>query len=468
MKKTVVILSLLLIILSFSAPVIAEEYDQSAGETAAVSFDDADESSPFYDDCGYVVDKGIMDLIEVGKFGPTEICTRETLAVALYRMAGSPAAGKDAGFSDVYDEGLKNAVSWGAEKGLIKGVGEDRFAPEGKLSREQFVTFLSRYARSKGADLSKSEKTLPSFTDAADISDWAVDGFIWAADSGIVFGTEDNRADPKAEVSRMQAAAIISRYLKSAPMSYADFKALEPEEQIKVFAGMSGKEIYYLVKESDENWPVTSYDLISPDNAKETIVLYDNNGLHFNLAWPRYGGFTPESIGSIGELKGTLDVSRDGGDGGCSLSYGKNEDGSYPDDSQRSVPKTSATVRTGTFNVDEYIKVVNVINESEDENTVLNALIAMGYEEETAKRFVSDYEKWFTRDEVSGPDNISDGAKLAGLEVEQKYGYYGTTAPWSAGDLDLKGGGCQLNTVFSWGTLCASGIIYDTGTADIK
>ena len=36
-----------------------------------------------------------------------------------------------------------------------------------------------------------------------------------------------------------------------------------------------------------------------------------------------------------------------------------------------------------------------------------------------------------------------------------------------AGDLALEGGAGQLCTVFSWGTLCASGLIYDTGTAEI-
>ena len=51
--------------------------------------------------------------------------------------------------------------------------------------------------------------------------------------------------------------------------------------------------------------------------------------------------------------------------------------------------------------------------------------------------------------------------------MEARYGYYGVTAPWVAGDLNLVGGGGQLCTVFSWGTLCASGLIYDTGTAEI-
>ncbi|MBQ7624424.1 MAG: hypothetical protein IJS65_04025 [Clostridia bacterium] len=256
---------------------------------------------------------------------------------------------------------------------------------------------------------------------------------------------------------------------QSSPVTYEEFKALSAEEQIEAFGKMSGEEIYELVKNSEENWPVTAYDRISPQNAKETIVLFNNNGdLHFNLAWPCYGGYLPESIISLGDLSGTLDVSRDGGDGGYCLSYGKNEDGTYPNDSQRSVPKSSASVRTGTFDVDKYKAVADIVTNGADDDARITALTGMGYDRETAERFISDRAAWLLRDEVAGPDNIDDGAKSAGHTVDKKYGYAGVTAPWKAGDLDLEGGGGQLTTVFSWGTLCASGLIYDTGTAEIN
>jgi hypothetical protein len=120
------------------------------------------------------------------------------------------------------------------------------------------------------------------------------------------------------------------------------------------------------------------------------------------------------------------------------------------------------------MDVDKYKEAVDVITGAENEDDAVTALADSGYTEEAALRLVTDYGKWFLRDEVSGPDNISDGAKSAGREVEEKYGYYGKTAPWNAGGMSLEGGAGQLNTVFTWGTLCASGIIYDTGTAEIK
>ena len=270
-------------------------------------------------------------------------------------------------------------------------------------------------------------------------------------------------------VSCLMIASLAGCAKKGGTLTYEQFKALSAEEQKKTFESLSGSQIYALVEGSDESWPVTDYDLITPENAKETIILVDNQGdLHFNLAWPPYGGFFPESIASIGELSGTLDVSRDGGDGGHSMSYGKNEDGSYPNDSRRSVPKSSASVRTGVMDVGRYLAVIDIVSDGQDDESRISALGELGYDADIAARFIEDAAAFPLRDEVSGPNNINDGALSAGHTVDGKYGYYGTTAPWNAGDLHLEGGGGQLCTVFSWGTLCDSGIIYDTGTAEIE
>lgn len=268
--------------------------------------------------------------------------------------------------------------------------------------------------------------------------------------------------------SKVTQTAEVAQTSETSKMTYEEFKSLSAEQQIDAFSKMSGPEIYYLVANSDESWPVTDYDLISPNNAKETIILVgEGDDLHFNLAWPSYGGFLPETIASMSELSGELDVSRDGGDSGHSSAYGKNEDGSYPNDSQRSVPKTSATVRTGTLDVDAYNIVAEIVTNGEDEDARKSALTDLGYSSDIAEAFISDYDAWLERDEVSGPNNIDDGARAAGNTVESRYGYYGVTAPWVVDDLNLVGGGGQLETIFSWGTLCDSGLISITGTAEI-
>ena len=70
-------------------------------------------------------------------------------------------------------------------------------------------------------------------------------------------------------------------------MTYEVFKSLSSEQKAEVFSRMTGPQVYALVAGSDQNWPVTEYDLISPYNAKETIVLkQEDEDFSFDLAWP--------------------------------------------------------------------------------------------------------------------------------------------------------------------------------------
>jgi hypothetical protein len=260
-------------------------------------------------------------------------------------------------------------------------------------------------------------------------------------------------------------------------LCYEDFKALSNEEQLAVFAGLSSPEIYYLVESSDtENWPVTAYDLVTEKNAKDFIVLNEYNGsLSFNLNWPPYGGYVVDTIASIGDLGGTVPVNRDGGDGGYTMCYGRNADGTLANNSQRSIPKTTATVRTGLLDIDRYKQAVDVITGEEFERETteetdsmrIAALQELGFAEEDAISLMSDYNAWLIRPEIMGEYSIAEGAESVGHQIEKRYGYYGKAAPWKVSDLELVGGSDQMNTVFSWGTLNSSGLITEAGTETI-
>ena len=122
---------------------------------------------------------------------------------------------------------------------------------------------------------------------------------------------------------------------------------------------------------------------------------------------------------------------------------------------------------TGILDVDKYIEVAKIVTNGESEDDRLSALEDMGYDSDTAESFISDQSAWMERDDVCGPNNIDDGAKEAGHDVENRYGYHGITAPWFVDDLHLVGGSGQVYPIFRWKTLCDSGLISDTGTADI-
>ena len=250
---------------------------------------------------------------------------------------------------------------------------------------------------------------------------------------------------------------------------------MSDEEQIAVFSSLTGPEIYFLVASSEtENWPVTAYDLVTEENAGDFIILNESYGsLSFNLDWPVYGGYDAEPIASIGDLSGTVEVSRDGG---YTMCFGRNEDGTLANNSQRAIPKSSATVCTGFLDIDRYKQAVDVITGEEysmdtveeTDSARIAALTELGFTEEDAVNLMSDYAAWLTRPEIAGENSIAEGVSSVGHRVEARYGYYGKAASWTVSGLELVGGCGQMNTVFSWGTLNGSGLISQAGTEEIN
>ena len=255
-----------------------------------------------------------------------------------------------------------------------------------------------------------------------------------------------------------------------AESAYNEYKKLSDDSKVLTFNSLNSEEIYNIVKNSPESWAVEGYDLITSHNAKYFIKLTTNSigEKTFNLDWPYYGGYEPDTIASIGELSCKIPVSRDGGDGGFTMGYGKNADGTYANNSERSIPKSSAKVNTGTFDVDVCKDTVDIVISGKSDFCKLQKLVKMGFSNKNAAKMISDYESWRTRIEIIGENNISDGVEIAGNNVISKYGYYGKAAAWDVGDVHMKGGAGQMNTIYSWGTLKEAGIIFDMDTVVIK
>ena len=63
---------------------------------------------------------------------------------------------------------------------------EECFAPNEPITREQMAAIIYRYAAFKGYDITTSSNT--SYTDNDDISDYAKDAVIWAAEKSVMTG----------------------------------------------------------------------------------------------------------------------------------------------------------------------------------------------------------------------------------------------------------------------------------------
>lgn len=121
---------------------------------------DVQSTAWYYDAVRYVSQKSLFDPIGSEKFGPDEPMTRAMLAMALYRLAGAPAAANAPPFTDVPSgAAYANAVAWAYKAGIVTGTTTTTYDPGGTITREQLAAMLYRYAKATGGYTISSSDT---------------------------------------------------------------------------------------------------------------------------------------------------------------------------------------------------------------------------------------------------------------------------------------------------------------------
>lgn len=152
------------------------------------------------------------------KFSPEDTMTRAMLVTVLWRLDGKKTPKETVVFTDVpEDTWYTEAVAWAAENGIVNGVGDEKFEPEGSVTREQIATIFCRYAESKGIDTQK-RADLSSYPDVAEISDYAKEAMAWVNAEGLIIGNKIGETvllQPQGDATRAQVAAIFVRFVNT-------------------------------------------------------------------------------------------------------------------------------------------------------------------------------------------------------------------------------------------------------------
>ena len=139
--------------------------------------------------------------------------TRAMLVTVLWRSAGSPNEGTN-GFTDVpADQWYTQAVAWAAQNGIVNGVGNNKFDPDAKITREQLATMLYSYAKLKGLDTTQGGMAVREFNDYDSISSWAGQSMTWAVNAGILSGRGNNTLAPTAGATRAEMAVMLQQFV---------------------------------------------------------------------------------------------------------------------------------------------------------------------------------------------------------------------------------------------------------------
>ena len=103
---------------------------------------------------------------------------------------------------------------FGLNNGIVNGVRETEFAPDDSITREQMAAIIYRYAKMKGYDTEEISE-LSAFTDANEISGWALDAVRWANAAELIKGVSETSISAKSVATRAQVAAILMRFCKN-------------------------------------------------------------------------------------------------------------------------------------------------------------------------------------------------------------------------------------------------------------
>ena len=242
-------------------------------------------------------EKGIMDGVGGNRFDPDGVFTRAQLATVLYRLAGRPAVRGEDGFSDTESgKWYSDAVLWASQNGIVGGYGGGLFGPNDPTTQEQLAVMLWRSA---GSYVLGSE-----YADAAGAenaaSAWAVDAVRWARVDGLL--TDAVPFEPTRPAARARVADMVSRYLDLLER-FSDADAVSGATPK---ADADGKEQSMILKIGDTEVPVAWEENSSVAALRELLPL--------TIPMSMYGGF--EQVGPIGQniARDDAQYSADAGD----------------------------------------------------------------------------------------------------------------------------------------------------------
>ncbi|MBE6927594.1 MAG: hypothetical protein E7467_03770 [Ruminococcaceae bacterium] len=165
----------------------------------------------------YALENGLMKGMSETTFEPDTAMNRAMLVTVLWRYCGEPAEGENSFVDVVSGQWYTNAVAWAAHNGIVGGVGNGRFAPNGNITREQLATILFRYCNANGIDTT-ARAPLSSFPDGRKVSSYAEDAISWAVSVGLLAGTKignQTYLDPQGNATRAQVATILMRFIEN-------------------------------------------------------------------------------------------------------------------------------------------------------------------------------------------------------------------------------------------------------------
>ncbi|MCL2151441.1 MAG: S-layer homology domain-containing protein [Oscillospiraceae bacterium] len=183
-------------------------------KTKSEYFDDMDEHPWAIEEVDYLYEAGVVNGTSHRKFSPAANIKRGDFMLMLVRAFDLEGDFTE-NFSDVPpDSHYYDAIGIAEKLGIAKGIGNNTFAPEAPITRQDMMTLVDRTLRAIDQPLpAGTDADLSPFPDKDIVAGYAKDPVATLIKSGIVRGAGSGLINPLGNTTRAEMAVVMYRLL---------------------------------------------------------------------------------------------------------------------------------------------------------------------------------------------------------------------------------------------------------------
>lgn len=189
----------------------AKWIEVEATDIAKNPFIDVKDTDWFSGAVEFVYEKGIAKGVSDTEYAPQGKVTRAQFITMLCRAYEIEEMTGD-NFVDCGDTWYTGYLAAAKQLGISNGIGDNKFAPEKEITREEMVALIYNYLKATGKVTEETAEL--TFIDSDTVSEWAKAAVTYAAKNGIVNGKDNNMFDPQGTATRAELAQIFYNMFK--------------------------------------------------------------------------------------------------------------------------------------------------------------------------------------------------------------------------------------------------------------
>ncbi|MFS0728120.1 S-layer homology domain-containing protein [Paenibacillus sp. 1P07SE] len=212
-----------------SEPVINSLYNDAAGGLTfavrhfsryavayhEVSYRDVNEAAWYFQGINFLSARELVQGMGDGSFQPGALVTRADFLIMVMRVFGiAPDSSDGDQFADAGNRYYTSYLAAAKRMGIVQGVGDNRFAPEQSVSRQDMMVILHGIMSTLDLlPIGMSGADLGGYADASQVSPYAVEAVSVLLATSLIEGVGDAQLDPRGTASRAMSAQVMYNYL---------------------------------------------------------------------------------------------------------------------------------------------------------------------------------------------------------------------------------------------------------------